>query len=84
MCSQQPALDGCTILAWTGNTMVETAAEIIAKSSSFSVSRIEPIIQLAAYRRNAAAADCSCPILGMNELSSRENVDPHLLPAQCP
>jgi hypothetical protein len=62
MCSQQPALDGCTILAWTGNTMVETAAEIIAKSSSFSVSRIEPIIQLAAYPCNRARFDCSCPI----------------------
>jgi hypothetical protein len=57
-------LDGCTIFAWTGNTIVETAAEITAKSSSFSTSRIEAMIQLAPYRRNAAAADCSCQYCG--------------------
>jgi hypothetical protein len=54
MCSQQLALDSCTISAWTGKTIVEIDAEIIAKSNSFSAVCIDTMIQLVPCRRNAS------------------------------
>jgi len=69
MCSQQLALDGCTISASTGKTMVEIDAEIIAKSNSFSAVCIDTIIELVPYRCNAGRGRLSvCDVNAVKEL----------------